>query len=314
MESRVPLLRVLVLLAAFLFVPSVAAIPWQTYTCAGKTYKGKTIEDIYNNALEMAERARERVYAVRHANFAKFLKPDEPFACMANNIKWLWGTKPHAHLKTLTSADKDALDTVIANYDKAINMLKSGNVVLYCDSEAWDWLETLSFMLGAWTHRVSSTEQYIRLKDAGQMLPIGEERKPICSDNMLGSTSSGHREVTNEAGMVVDRQTVHTIILCLGLHTRQPATLSADYTPAVSSRFGNPDDYGSAAGTLLHEIFHTLGEGYDDKVIHGNFAYRYSNAVSLAQTRQADALYNPDNYRIFAEMSMAHSKTRWGAA
>lgn len=42
-------------------------------------------------------------------------------------------------------------------------------------------------------------------------------------------------------------------------------------------------------------------------------AYAYVRTFLLATKEQAKAFINPDNYRVFAEMSMAHPKTRWAA-
>lgn len=112
-------------------------------------------------------------------------------------------------------------------------------------------------------------------------------------------------------------------------------TLGEDFdaTPADGQKYSYPADYNSLAGTLLHEMGHVVGrmevakvedskckweqttQG-DDKILTRRSgkdkAYGFKECAKLAKDSQETALTNPDTYRVFSEMSMAKTDTKWG--
>jgi hypothetical protein len=122
------------------------------------------------------------------------------------------------------------------------------------------------------------------------------------------------------AGSTTSTGTVTGILFCAKLlqgSAQVPYGTLAN--PLNAPDASNPDQYRSAAGTLLHEMVHAIDPTrYRDQTSPGSIGtgrntYGVNPCMALADTNQASALLNPDNYRIFAEMSMSPG-TRWSMA
>ena len=86
-------------------------------------------------------------------------------------------------------------------------------------------------------------------------LPGGE----VAWSKMMGLTVTGRIPQYNAQGEFTGEYTeVPVVFLCVGNHAGyKKATLPLNYSPAVDR--DDPDNYGSAAGTIIHEMTHVAG-------------------------------------------------------
>lgn len=149
--------------------------------------------------------------------------------------------------------------------------------------------------------------------------------EPPCSDTadpiVLGQTFNGFVYPAGADQTTTPTQTAIGVLFCAALldSNGYKGTLDLSFTANVpTAEFPDPDRYRSASGTLLHEMIHAVDTNtYQDQrnsdlFSDNNAAYGFNRCALLAEKSQAQALVNPDGYRIFAEMSMS-SATRWGS-
>ncbi|KAF4963514.1 hypothetical protein FSARC_8481 [Fusarium sarcochroum] len=128
-----------------------------------------------------------------------------------------------------------------------------------------------------------------------------------------GQTFMGRIQVGKE-----EKKVIPGILLCANrMRTdeklkKKKGVLTLNYD--VPGENPNPDDFSSAAGTILHEMVHAIDtntyQDQRDPIFKGQAAYGFSRCYYMAKERLEDAFKNPDNYAVFAEMCMS-PETRW---
>ncbi|KAK4240187.1 hypothetical protein C8A03DRAFT_31755, partial [Achaetomium macrosporum] len=311
MKTLFPSLKALVA-AAVMVMQCHAAITWTPHVCGGKSFAGVDADQMWDNARLMARRAIEKI---NEAKTADSINPLSSESCAANNCKWLWGTKPDLRHR-INDEDKQKLDGVTENLSRVFNLLSTNAGHFFCDDDVFQWGPIDVYATGAWQYRLPDAPGSVIIvqKYAGATNP-----PRLCavdsSGITLGQTLRGYMPVLNAQGEVIDRVDVNVIVFCMRNHlARLKGVLGLNYKPS-DGLFPDPDKYSSGAGTILHEMFHLLGLDFADKESEyfSGPAYGYARVVKLAEKDQEDAFKNPDNYRVFAEMSMADPSTRWAA-
>ncbi|KAM0342057.1 hypothetical protein ACHAPU_009785 [Fusarium lateritium] len=140
-------------------------------------------------------------------------------------------------------------------------------------------------------------------------LENGRNNKPCSDPSIMATTFKGQQILPGG-----DLREHQAILFCDNNHRgRKKGTLEPNFVAAGANP--NPNQYGSGAGTLLHEMFHVAGHRFGDKYIPNSpdtedVAYMYNPCYWLAMENPVAAIENPDNYRILAEMLMSPS-TSW---
>ncbi|KAM7185429.1 hypothetical protein V8F20_011801 [Naviculisporaceae sp. PSN 640] len=283
-----------------------AEIPWLAFNCGSHTIMGATMDQMWDNAKLMATRAIERLNEAKGRN----LRSEERTA--ANNAKWLWGTK-HTWGFSLDDDHKAALDNVINVYNNIIALMSRNGGYLFCDDSMFKYEVYDENNNRRWQVTLPGPSHTIALS--------GQGSRRVCGDpTLMGENLIAKIDLPDAGGNLVPRR-ITAIILCPENHT--PGRIRAGVLPldyATDEERPDPDKYRTASGTILHEMVHAVDpDTYEDQASRArppNFAgvaYGYDKSWMLAQNERNVCFVNPDNYYVFAQMSLANKKTRWSA-
>ncbi|KAI0154609.1 hypothetical protein GGR57DRAFT_512117 [Xylariaceae sp. FL1272] len=301
-----------------------AAVTWQTVGCNNYAYRGQSIDAIWDNAIALAQNAQRQIDAI----------PTKPSTSSKGriagaNAKFMFGVEFSSKMGMTTGLDskgKMTMATVRANYadiqgalSGTLSALDTKAAFLFCEGIG---LETgnpkdagfPSLQNDVWYAKVTIDNQ-----DTYLLPPFsGAANAPQpCSENIngrdvyIGKTFTAGRYVGG-----VKQGEITAVIICPNQldawDNAHPNTYNAKPTLPIGVQPTTPhtSEVFSIAGTLIHEmahvIAHTRGPGWQD------LATGFNEAVSLANGDQERALKNPDNYRLFAEMSSS-PLTKWEA-
>ncbi|KAL4947909.1 hypothetical protein BDW69DRAFT_189757 [Aspergillus filifer] len=301
---------ILGLLVNFLVVcPCLAAVSWKTVRCDEVSFNGKSMHEMWDNALLMAQTANTRINSITSG----LVLPRTSGGRVADNAHFMFGINVSWGVK-LGSAAKSTLSDVSAVYSNVEDLLGRDAGYLLCNGLGLQYGEIGAYATGVWYYAIPGTDDAIILRYTAGSGMINQVN-PCEDGKTAGQTFRGQYLSSTVSG---DQYTeILGILICTNQITpsRYKATLDLGFT--VSGNKGVSDDYKSIAGTILHEMVHATNvDKYQDQFNvafpDGYAAYGASRAMYLATHDQQAALVNPDNYRIFAEMSMS-PKTAWQA-
>ncbi|RYP81601.1 hypothetical protein DL770_005852 [Monosporascus sp. CRB-9-2] len=309
------------------FQQSLAAVTWRTIGCDGWTFKGKSIDAIWDNAVLMTTQAQSQIDAIptrmRMGGFNDLQKR------AGANAEFMFGVNFNrftglgsAGLATMRTA-KTMYSDIQKGLQGTLDNLDVGNAYLFCGANGLTkspipeyrdpgpiWHAEVEIDLpGENPGEIDRVTEYILLSFAAN-----REAGEPCAEpgqNYAGKTFTATQRIGE-----VEEQFVG-IILCPNRWEENGykifATLDQGFPAEASEENKYPyiGDYNSVSGTLVHEMTHVVGRVRDNQKYQDDNRVGFKAAVKLAQDDQPAALTNPDTYRIFAEMSMSPS-TKWG--
>ncbi|PVH84027.1 hypothetical protein DL98DRAFT_528877 [Cadophora sp. DSE1049] len=308
------------LLSSLAFGQCYAAVTWRTIGCDGWTHDGKNIDQIWDNAQALVTNAQARIDAIPDGNSVF----DEPARRAGGNAKFMFGI----NFNRFTGIDQ-AGKVVMASARGMYDAIQSGlartlvgtepntagavfdmsNAFLFCGANGlthgtWD---NNPLMQDVWYAKIQTgaiTEYLVPSFSSHERDENGNplyEAKTFTTTQIIDNGVEGQAPVTTQ---------FIGIILCPTEGTKavlEPGFAATDPTPEKPS----PDKYISVSGTLVHEMVHVVGQSRNKNYDDGEpLRYGFNLCTDLANTDQNKALILPDNYRIFAEMSMSPA-TKW---
>ncbi|RDW92916.1 uncharacterized protein DSM5745_00238 [Aspergillus mulundensis] len=324
-------------LCANLFVcPSLAVLTWTPVGCAGVTANGVTIDSIWDNALLMVQTAQTRIDSIR--NFP--IKAKSTRARVANNAHYMFGIDVNWSTG-FASSTKKTLSDVRSIYSRMESKMNEDTNYLLCNDNGFQWGNIGGYTTGVWYYAFPGTNDALILRstagnsagdpivpkqlsydfeaNAGPSTNQNESKasqRPCGESNLAGETFTGEYMSSTAGGTVQYTQTT-AILLCVQNQLMYKPTLELGFT--VSDNKGIADEYESVSGTIVHEMVHALNTHMYWDQTHPDFpndglpGYGFDKCMILATKSPQQALVNPDNYRIFAEMCMS-PKTEWQPA
>ncbi|KAE9365572.1 hypothetical protein N431DRAFT_518986 [Stipitochalara longipes BDJ] len=320
-----------VLLSFIAFGQCHAAVTWTTIGCNGFTFDGSTIDQIWDNANLMASNAQSQISLIPSNILTSTFRDGAKTA--GANAKLMFGIK---FGKSGTDSDgKTTMATVntnSANYQAVYADIQKGlaktltaspppanappnappnnfnlnNAYLFCGANGLTHgrFPGLSDMMqDVWYATVTNggVTEYIvpaSFASANYPKPCTETGKNAYSGKTFTAQRFLNGVVTEFVG----------IILCTNQQEGLKGILTQGFTTTADT--ATPNKWLSASGTLVHEMAHVVGHARGQTWIDDS--YYFDECVNLAQTRPADTLKNPDNFRIFSDMSMSPT-TEWKA-
>ncbi|KAI1778975.1 hypothetical protein F4818DRAFT_437776 [Hypoxylon cercidicola] len=283
-----------------------AAVTWTTIGCESWTFDGTSIDAIW------AKNAQSQIDAV----------PTGPIPIGENerraraNVNFMFDVG--SSITGIDSAGKQALQnakTMYANIERGLIGTLTGvdvdNAFLFCEDKG---LKENDFpgSSGAkiWHAEVvnGGVIKYIvpaYASFASSERPCHETQLPKYEAKTFTATQYINEQPSSFVG----------IILCPERYKENKITVVPTLdqgftaTPSNGNKFASPNDYISLVGTLVHEMVHVVGRSQG--TTYTDQAYAFNKCFELGKSNQAAALINPENYRVFAEMSMS-PKTKWG--
>ncbi|KAI1375972.1 hypothetical protein F4677DRAFT_91869 [Hypoxylon crocopeplum] len=294
-----------------------AVVTWRTIGCDNWSFKGASIDDIWDNALLMTTNAQSQRNAIP-TNAAGMLSGNGRRA--GANAKFMFGVK-FDKLTGMDAAGTTTMNTVNDIYTRIQSGLEGtlpgidvDNAFLFCESNGLTYgnFPGNPFQQAVWYTTVTNgpVTEYIALQYTAGRGP-GKPCMEVGKDQIYQARTFDTVQVING-----NPQTFTGVILCPeqfeknGL--RVVPTLSQGFNAVVSgnNKRPTPADYNSISGNLVHEMTHVVGRSQGRRYL--DEAAGFNQCLDLAIRDQSTALTNPDNYRVFAEMSMSPS-TKWGA-
>ncbi|KAH8765138.1 hypothetical protein BGZ57DRAFT_857273 [Hyaloscypha finlandica] len=309
------------LLSSLAFGQCYAAVTWRTVGCDGWTHDGKNIDQIWDNAQALVTNAQARIDAIPDGNSVF----DEPARRAGGNAKFMFGINFN-RFTGIDQAGKVVMASARVPSTNSGNVIKSNtagalfdmsNAFLFCGANTWTrgtW-DNNPLMQDVWYAKIQTgaiTEYLVPnvYSPAGTPRPCtekDEKGKPLYVAKTFATTQVIDNGVEGQAPVSTE---FIGIILCsteLVKAVLEPGFAATDPTPEKPS----PDKYISLSGTLVHEMVHVVGRSRNTNYDDGQPPrYGFNLCTDLANTDQNKALIMPDNYRIFAEMSMSPA-TKW---
>ncbi|KAI1320667.1 hypothetical protein F5Y16DRAFT_82452 [Xylariaceae sp. FL0255] len=309
---RVTLLTLLVFTAQ----KGLAQVAWTTIECNGNTVAGESVANIWQNAIDMTTNAQNAITTLTSNNVITALKNP---STLANNAKWMFDISVTWY-KILPSSSRTTLTSTVAPvFTNVLSYLNSNEGYLICGGTTAQQ-GTVGSAANAWYYTLPGTGDLLVLSgQAPNMAPCSAP--PAGTPPTLAQTFNGMVYPAGSGLGATPTGTAKGILLCTTLMDSNGyrGTLPAGFSATLPSPdFPVPDQYRSAAGTLIHEMIHATDPGkyqdQKDSSLFGdnNAAYGFNRCALLATKAQSQAFVNPDGYRIFAEMCMSPN-TRWGA-
>ncbi|PMD16806.1 hypothetical protein NA56DRAFT_708373 [Hyaloscypha hepaticicola] len=301
-----------------------AAIPWTLIGCDEYKFRGADIDTIWANANQMVTNAQKQIDLIP-GNRITLMTTSGASIAGANaafmfNIPWDAKTGTNSAGK----ATMGTVDDVYTNVGQAMAKTLKGTAIdpntgqLVFDltrDEAFLFCEGGGLTRGDFPGNIfGGPVWYAKVENAGQteyvapQYATGSLQQPCTekAEDYIGKTfiskhiiqRPGHADVISD---------VTGVILCPNRQTNPDAlpALSPNFVPGPDR---NVNAYISAPGILIHEMVHVVGRSRGQT--WGDVAYAFTNCLNMAKTDQNTALQNPDNYRLFAEVSQS-PKTEW---
>ncbi|KAJ4258147.1 hypothetical protein NW762_008288 [Fusarium torreyae] len=296
-------------LAGFLaFGQCHAAVTWTTIGCgANAQVDGKDITQMWNNAVDLSSNAQSKLDNLLNA--ITIHSREGPIARIASHVRNMFAIEYRFdRLGAIPSGSRGDVRTIRDNYKLVDEQMKANNGYIICSDADFKFTDDEPVSSGAWYVNLPGTETRMYLTSY-MGLENGENNKPCSDPTIMGKTFKGLQTLPD--GALKEHQ---AILLCDNNHRgRKKGTLERNFVAAGANP--NPNEYGSASGTILHEMFHVVSNRFSDKDIPNspqteNVAYMYNPCYWLAMENPVAAIENPDNYRILAEMLMSPS-TSW---
>ncbi|RYP75285.1 hypothetical protein DL769_003840 [Monosporascus sp. CRB-8-3] len=307
------------------FQQSLAAVTWRAIGCDGWTFKGKSMDEIWDNAVLMTTQAQSQIDAIptRLGRFNNLQRraganAEFMFGVDFNKITGLGsaGSATMGTAKTMYSDIQKGLQGTLDNLDV-------GNAYLFCGANGLTkspipgyrdpgpiWHAEVEIDLpGEDPEKIDKVTEYILLSFAADRTAEQPCAEP--GEDYAGKTFTAAQRIGEAEEQFVG------IILCPNRWEERRLkvfpTLDQGFTAEVSgeNKYPYAGDYNSISGSLLHEMTHVVGRVRDNKKYQDENRIGFKAAIKLARDDQPAALTNPDTYRIFAEMSMSPS-TKWG--
>ncbi|KAF4995354.1 hypothetical protein FDECE_12846 [Fusarium decemcellulare] len=294
-------------LLSFMAIGPSLAITWTRIGCDEPWSVGRieaqggpmTIDPdaLWRNAGELSKGARDAIASIR--GFQTF--PSDARKQAGANANMVWNVEFHAHrgLASDSARDMQEVNSIYSDVEAALAGDLSVNGAergfLFCGGRAFE------------RGRVPGV--------SGQLRPCDERGDQAYQGKTFYATKSN--------GGPEPEENILGVILCPNQFEasgyRVHATLDAGYTAQAldGMTVPYPAHYNSVAGTLLHEMVHVVGHARDERPppaggYHDHAAgFRAQYNLARGGASREQKLFNPDGYRIFAEMCRSPA-TGWG--
>ncbi|KAM0544828.1 hypothetical protein ACHAPJ_011659 [Fusarium lateritium] len=309
------------LLGFIVFEQCHAAVSWTKIGC-NTNVGGASMDAIWENALNMSGNAQK---VIGEVNKAENIAPWSKEARIASNAKSMWGINYEFSTtvkKGLPDAAQETLEHVSGVYGQVDELMKRNAGYLICSDAEFIHGKFYPFESGTWYVKIPGTDDKLVLRyTAG--LQNGEKHPPCSDPDLMGKSFEGIPLTGKETG-----QQVQAMLFCANNHITKDlrGTLALGFSTGAILRPPNPNTFSSAAGSILHEMLHVLDDMCESiLLVHSAFifseltllpdldqqvpefekeypTYMFNACYWLALKRPLQALRNPDNYRVFAEM------------
>ncbi|KAH6886289.1 hypothetical protein B0T10DRAFT_550072 [Thelonectria olida] len=305
-----------------------AVIPWKPIGCDDWSFQGKTIQDIWDNAIELATQAQSQIDLIP-TTFS--LKHSEAEKLSGANAHFMFNVNFRDH-RGLDEAGQTTMSTVRTMYTDILKgfagTLKGLDVedsFLFCGANGLEHTVVPGLLdTPVWharfEHRDENDPENVKTEYLILRYASSVDYPEPCTEVTeiyTGKTLDVVRFVDNN-----DREFTG-IILCPNVFAEATVNGEPRPIPVVptlakgfatekkgSNKYPYAGDYNSISGTLLHEMTHVVGR-FRDKMKYPDPATGFQEGNELAKKDLAAALINPDTYRVFSEISMSPN-TRWG--
>ncbi|KAI1760930.1 hypothetical protein GGR53DRAFT_525566 [Hypoxylon sp. FL1150] len=295
-----------------------AAVTWRAIGCDGWSFDGTSMDTIWDNAILMAANAQSAIQAVPTGVPNPF-KDEEKRA--RGNVNFMFGVS--SSVMGIDSDGKQALEDARSMYEN-IEMALRGTLKGFDVNNAFFFCEAHGMTNGIFPGSGKYSMIHIRFVikvtngDATAYIVLSYATDAGAKQPCSTEETSKYEARTFTVFQYTSGPPVRFVgvIVCPGRFQEKGKSVVATWpqgfltVPSRGNKYSSPDDYMSLAGTLIHEITHVVGRTQGRT--YRDHEYEFNRCLDLARTRRQDALINPDNYRIYAEMSMS-PETRWGA-